>query len=90
MHASMKTKSLQIAIKAIPETGLEVAIDLGPEWFARWREEDPGLEFADTRITGTVSLSKHGPDILVRGNLAGPLDLACSRCLEPFAGAGGR
>ncbi len=44
-------------------------MDLGPEWFDRWREEDPGLEFADTRITGQVSLSKHGSDILVRGSL---------------------
>ena len=80
----MHTKALQIAIKAIPETGLTVAIDLGPEWFDRWREEDPGLEFADTRITGQVSLSKHGSDILVRGSLSGRMELACSRCLESF------
>jgi uncharacterized protein len=81
----MKSRSLQIAIKAIPDTGKEVAIDLGPEWFARWREEDPGLEFADAHITGTVSLSKHGHDILVRGQLSGHLGLACSRCLESFS-----
>jgi uncharacterized protein len=81
----MKTRALQIAIKAIPETGLPVAIDLGSEWFARWHEEDPGLEFADARITGLVSLEKHGGDILVRGSLAGHLELACSRCLESFA-----
>ncbi len=80
----MKSRALQIAIKAIPETGLTVAVDLGPEWFSRWREEDPGLEFADARITGQVSLSKHGQDILVRGSLAGQMELACSRCLEPF------
>ena len=79
-------KTLQINLKTIPETGLEVAIDLGPEWFARWREEDSGLEFADARITGLVHLSKHGQDILVRGNLSGPMELACSRCLEPFTG----
>jgi uncharacterized protein len=78
-------KVLQIAVKAIPETGLERAIDLGPEWFARWRTEDPELEFAGGRITGTVLLAKHGRDILVRGHLAGHLDLACSRCLEAFA-----
>jgi uncharacterized protein len=78
-------KTLQINLKSIPETGLVVAINLGPEWFARWHEEDPGLEFADARITGEVHLSKHGQDILVRGNLAGQLELACSRCLEPFA-----
>ena len=78
-------KTLQINLKAIPETGLEVAIDLGPEWFARWHEEDPDLEFADARISGLVHLSKHGRDILVRGSLAGQLELACSRCLESFA-----
>ena len=81
----MQPKALQIAIKAIPETGLTVAIDLGPEWFGRWREEDPGLEFADARINGQVSLSKHGHDILVRGSLSGQMELACSRCLESFA-----
>lgn len=80
----MKTRSLQIAIKAIPDTGKEVAIDLGPEWFAHWRTEDPGLEFTNARITGSVELTKHGHDILVRGHLAGYLDLACSRCLESF------
>lgn len=80
----MPPRALQIAIKAIPETGLTVAIDLGPEWFGRWREEDPGLEFADARINGQVSLSKHGPDILVRGSLSGQMELACSRCLESF------
>ncbi len=81
----MKTRSLQIAITTIPDTGKEIAIDLGPEWFGLWRAEDPDLEFADARVTGTVSLSKHGHDILVRGQLSGHLDLACSRCLEPFS-----
>lgn len=80
----MKTRSLQIAIKAIPDTGKEVAIDLGPEWFAHWHTEDPDLDFTDARITGTVSIAKHGRDILVRGHLAGHLDLSCSRCLNPF------
>ena len=77
-------KTLQINLKTIPETGLPVVIDLGQEWFARWREEDPGLDFAGARITGLVHLSKHGRDLLVRGNLSGHLELACSRCLEFF------
>jgi len=77
-------KTLQINLKTIPETGLAVAVDLGPEWFAHWHEEDPGLEFTDAHITGSVHLSKHGHDILVRGNLSGQMELACSRCLEPF------
>jgi DUF177 domain-containing protein len=81
----MTSRSLQIAIKAIPDTGKEIGIDLGAEWFTRWRAEDPDLEFTDARITGTVSLSQHGHDILVRGQLEGTLDLTCSRCLESFS-----
>jgi uncharacterized protein len=77
-------KTLQISLKAIPETGLELGIDLGPEWFDRWHKEDPGLEFSAARVTGTVLLAKHGHDILVRGKLTGHLNLACSRCLESF------
>jgi uncharacterized protein len=77
-------KSLQIAIKSIPGTGLEIKLDLGPEWFRRWREEDPDLEFRDAAITGQVSLSRHGQEILVRGHIEGKLGLSCSRCLEPF------
>jgi uncharacterized protein len=79
-----REKSLNLNIKAIPETGLDVPIDLGPEWFSRWHEEDPGLEFTEGRITGQVRLEKHDRDILVRGALSGHLHLACGRCLEPF------
>jgi DUF177 domain-containing protein len=78
-------KSLQISIKTIPETGKDVSLDLGQEWFERWREEDPGLEFSQAAIHGTVNLSKHAHDILVRGRLQGELDLTCGRCLEPFS-----
>jgi len=80
----MKDKILQVAIKAIGESGLERTIDLGPEWFSRWREEDPQLEFANGAINGSVRLEKHGRDILVRGRVQGRLHLACSRCLEDF------
>ncbi len=81
----MTHKTLQISIKSIPETGRELSLNLGKEWFARWREEDPGLEFTQGNISGVVDLSKHGQDILIRGALNGHLDLSCSRCLEPFA-----
>jgi len=78
-------KALQIPVNSIPETGRELHLELGPEWFARWREEDPGLEFASGEIAGTVRLEKHGGrDILVRGKLKGSLNLTCSRCLEAF------
>jgi uncharacterized protein len=82
--STVQNRSLQIALKAIPDTGKEVAIDLGPEWFAAWRAEDPDLEFAEARITGTVNLTRHGHDVLVRGSLTGHLELACSRCLTSF------
>jgi uncharacterized protein len=81
----MTKKTLQISIKSIPETGKDLSLDLGPEWFERWREEDPGLEFSRGSVRGTVSLARHGHDILVRGHLEGRLALACGRCLEPFS-----
>jgi uncharacterized protein len=77
-------RSLQIAINSIPETEREISLDLGPEWFARWQEEDPDLRFLRAQVTGKVLLEKHGRDILVRGTLTGKLELNCSRCLEPF------
>ncbi len=81
----MKTKkTLQISIKSIPETGKDLSLDLGQEWFNRWREEDPGLEFSKGAVQGKVSLAKHSHDILVRGHLQGHLGLVCGRCLEPF------
>ena len=36
-YLPMKDKILQVAIKAIGESGLERTIDLGPEWFSRWK-----------------------------------------------------
>jgi DUF177 domain-containing protein len=82
----MKTKkTLQISIKGIPETGKELSLDLGKEWFDHWREEDPDLEFSQAAIRGALHLSKHNRDILVRGHLEGELTLHCGRCLEPFA-----
>jgi uncharacterized protein len=82
----MTKKTLQISVKAIPETGKELSLDLVTGWFERWREDDPGLEFSQGHIQGSVSLSKHGHDILVRGHLEGELGLTCGRCLEPFRG----
>jgi uncharacterized protein len=82
----MKThKTLQISVKSIPETGKELGLQLGKEWFDRWREEDPGLEFTQANIRGAVNLAKYDNDILIRGVLEGGLALSCSRCLEPFA-----
>jgi uncharacterized protein len=81
----MKARNiLQISIKSIPDTGKDLVLDLEPEWFAPWREEDPGLEFSQATIHGALHLSKHHKDILVRGHLTGELTLACSRCLEPL------
>lgn len=78
-------RSLQIPINSIPEMGRDISLDLGREWFGRWREEDPGLEFSTAAITGSVRLEKHGHDILIRGRLTGSMELTCSRCLEVYA-----
>jgi uncharacterized protein len=59
---------------------------LDQEWFARWQEEDPELEFAGPGdLAAHLHLERHGHDILVRGHLAGTLKLSCSRCLTPFS-----
>lgn len=82
----MKTqKTLQISIKSIPDTGKQVSLELGKEWFARWRQEDPGLGFSEAEVGGAVFLAKHRKDILIRGRLDGYLGLSCSRCLEPLS-----
>lgn len=78
-------KFLQIPLNSIPDTGRELTLELGPEWFAAWGEEDAGMEFTAAVVTGAVRLERHGRDILVRGHLSGHLKLTCSRCLEPFA-----
>jgi uncharacterized protein len=77
-------KTLQIALNSIPETGKDLSLDLGAQWFGRWLEEDPDLEFSQAAITGSVNLARHGRDILVRGHLTGSLKLSCGRCLEEF------
>ncbi len=81
----LKKKSLRVPITSIPPEGLEVEVDLGENYFSRWREEDQGLEFSSAQINGAVRLEKHGRDILARGHLQGHLQLACGRCLENFA-----
>lgn len=81
----MHTKrSLRVSIPSIPSEGLEIDLELGDNWFARWREEDPELEFTSGSLNGAVRLEKHGREILVRGRVQGHLQLACSRCLENF------
>jgi uncharacterized protein len=78
-------KTLQINLNSIPETGKDLSLELGKEWFARWHEEDPDLEFSDAALTGSVQLARHARDILVRGHLEGHLKLNCGRCLEEFS-----
>jgi uncharacterized protein len=78
-------RSLRVPIASIPPEGLEKEVNLGEKYFSGWREEDPGLEFSNAQINGSVRLEKHGRDILVRGALKGRLQLACSRCLEEFS-----
>jgi uncharacterized protein len=82
----LKKKSLRVPLTSIPPEGLELEVDLGEKYFAQWREEDPGLEFSGARINGALRLEKHNRDVLVRGHLQGSLQMACSRCLEPFGG----
>jgi len=81
----MHNFALQISVPRISEVGLDFELSLGEEWFSRWQEDDPDLEFAGPgNLIAQVHLEKHGHDVLVRGRLEGTLNLSCSRCLTPF------
>ena len=82
----MHPAALQINIARLKETGLDLDLNLGEDWFGRWLEEDPDLEFAGPgSLAVHIHLERHGHDILVRGYLEGSLQLNCSRCLTPFS-----
>ena len=77
---------LQINITRLRESGLDLTLNLGEEWFARWQEDDPDLEFSGPgNLAAQVHLERHGHDILARGHLEGTLNLTCSRCLTSFS-----
>uniref|UniRef100_A0A7C3UWV2 DUF177 domain-containing protein n=1 Tax=Desulfobacca acetoxidans TaxID=60893 RepID=A0A7C3UWV2_9BACT len=76
---------LLINIARLKEAGLDLELQLGKDWFARWQAEDPDLEFAGPgSLTVQVHLERLGHEILVRGHLQGNLNLLCSRCLIRF------
>ncbi len=82
----MHPSALQINIARLKEVGLDLDLNLREDWFGRWREEDPDLEFAGPgSLAVRVHLERHGHDILVRGHLEGTLQLNCSRCLTQFS-----
>jgi uncharacterized protein len=81
----MKESPWEINIANIKEEGLDLALDLESDWFNRWQEEVPGLEFTGPgAISGNIHLEKHGQKILLRGHLEGTLPLTCSRCLAAY------
>ncbi|MFZ2087236.1 MAG: DUF177 domain-containing protein, partial [Desulfobaccales bacterium] len=82
----MQRAALQINIARLKEDGIDLQLALGKDWFARWQEEDPALEFAGPGdLAAQVHLERHGQDILVRGHITGTLHLGCSRCLASFS-----
>jgi uncharacterized protein len=82
----MHPADLQINVARLKDTGLDLDLNLGKDWFGRWQEEDPDLEFAGPgNLAVHVHLERHGHDILVRGHLEGSLELNCSRCLIEFS-----
>ncbi len=86
-YYTMKKKlSFIVSIEQITWEGIDLPVSLGQEWFARWLQEAPDLEFSLGKpLTGVVHLEKHDDAILLRGNLQGELIYTCSRCLDVFA-----
>ena len=82
----MHPESLHVSVARLREAGLDLHLKVGEEWFARWQEEDPDLEFSGPGdIAVHFHLERHGHDILVQGQLEGYVQLSCSRCLVPFS-----
>lgn len=82
----MKRKvSYIVPVDQITWAGIDIAVDLGREWFAEWQAEDPSLDFAqEDHCEGVLHLERHERDILLRGHLTGSLICTCSRCLALY------
>lgn len=81
-----KPQTLSVPLERITWEGLEIPVLLEADWFARWLQEEPGLEFTlATPIQGSVRLERHDGNILLRGHLQGDLACTCSRCLDIYA-----
>jgi len=79
-------QALAVPLERITWEGLDVPVLLEAEWFARWQQEEPGLEFSlQTPFRGTIHLERHDGNILLRGQIHGELVYTCSRCLDTFA-----
>ena len=77
---------LTVPVERITWEGLDVPVSLEADWFAQWLKEQPGLDFSPAKpVTGIIHLERHDDNILVRGQLRGELNFACSRCLDVYA-----
>jgi uncharacterized protein len=78
-------QTFKLSIAGLSETGLDLSLTLDARWFAAWREGDPSLDFtAPEGLDLKLRVQRHGRDILLRGHLAGDMELTCSRCLAAF------
>ncbi len=81
-----KPQTMAIPLERITWEGVDIPVRLTPEWFDRWLQDEPGLEFTlATPIQGEVHLERHEGNILLQGRLQGELSFTCSRCLDPFS-----
>src|SRR5688572_21415720 len=73
---------MRYKVNDIHEDGLEIRVPVTAEWMAT---ECPGVEArpgtGGLALTGRLEVS--GTDYLLRGTLAGNLEMTCGRCLEP-------
>jgi len=81
-----KPQTLAIPVERITWEGVEIPVSLEADWFDRWLQEEPGLEFTlATPISGAVRVERHDGNILLQGHLQGELTCTCSRCLDTFS-----
>ncbi len=81
-----KQQILAVPLERITWEGLDIPVLLEAEWFARWQQDEPSLEFSlQTPVRATLHLERHDGNILLQGQIQGEVACTCSRCLDTFA-----
>jgi len=81
----LSDQSFKLSIAGLSDTGLDLSLTLDSRWFTAWQTEDHSLDFtAPEGLDLKLRVQRHGRDILLRGHLAGEMELTCGRCLATF------
>ena len=77
---------LVIRVESVEEAPRRILLETSQDWWVRVRDffQEPSAR-APTPFRVDVEAYRLGERLLFRGGLAGTVELACSRCAEPYA-----